>query len=263
MYHRKKKNSIDPKKLIFGRHPVMDALDAGTNLDKIMLSAAVKGPFEKELRSKCKTANIPLYIVQKERLNFITQKNHQGVLGFIAEITYQEIEHVYPLIFEGGETPLLLMLDGVTDVRNMGAIARSALASGAHALIVPQKGTAQINAEAIKSSAGALTKIPVCRTSSLENALDYLIENGVQVVSADLSGKKYLQSLDLSLPTVILLGSEDEGIRPHLLRKSTEIFKIPMKGEMDSFNVSVAAGIVLYESLRQREITDGGYSMEI
>lgn len=252
MQYKSKKPNIDKDKLIYGRHPVVDAIMNGMSIDKIMMSQAVKGDYEKELRHLCKDRNIPLHIVPKDRINYVTQKNHQGVLGFLSYLEYQLIEDVFPLIYDRGEVPLLMVLDSITDVRNMGAIARSAEAMGVHALIVPQKKTAQINAEALKTSAGALSKIPVCRTASLGNAIDYLLMNGVQVVAADLRGTDMLEELDLTMPTAIVMGSEDEGVRPHILRKATNWFKIPMLGTTDSFNVSVAAGIVLYETVRQR-----------
>lgn len=251
-YNKTKKPNIDKDKLIYGRHPIIDAIENGASIDKIMLSQSLKGDYEKELRNLCKERNIPLHIVPKDRISNITQKNHQGVLGFLSFLEYQLIEDVFPLIYERGEVPLIMVLDSITDVRNMGAIARSAEAMGVHAMIIPFKKTAQINAEAMKTSAGALTKIPVCRTASLGNAVDYLLMNGLQVVAAELRGKDTLEELDLTLPTAIVMGSEDEGVRPHILRKATSWFKIPMMGTTDSFNVSVAAGIVLYETIRQR-----------
>lgn len=257
MHFKRKKNPVDKQKLIYGRHPITDAIHHHKSIDKIMLSNAVKGEYEKELRKLCKDQNIPLHIVPKDRLNHITGKNHQGVIGFLAEIEYQLIEDIFPIIYDRGEVPLIVVLDGITDVRNMGAIARTAEACGAHALIVPQKKTAQINAEAMKASAGALNSIPVCRTASLANALDYLIMNGLQIIAADLRGDKMLPQLDLSLPTALVMGAEDEGVRPHLLRKVNHWFKIPMKGSTDSFNVSVATGMVLYESIRQRIDLEG------
>jgi 23S rRNA (guanosine2251-2'-O)-methyltransferase len=249
---RSKRPAIDKEKLIYGRHPVMDAIKNGMSVDKVILSQIVKGEFEKELRKLCKLADIPLQVAPKERLEKITKKNHQGIIGFLSHIKYLQIEDVFPMIYDKGETPLIIVLDGVTDVRNFGAIARSAEASGAHALIVPNKKTAQINAEAIKASAGALSTIPVCRTASLGNAVDYLLMNGVQVIAAGLQGKSYLHELDLTIPTAIVMGAEGEGIRPHIMRKANEVFKIPMKGQTDSFNVSVATGIILYETGKQR-----------
>lgn len=251
-YQHKKKTKVDQEKLIYGRHPVMEAIENGMSIDKIMLSQAVKGDFEKELKDLCQDRNIALHVVPKERLDFVTTNNHQGILAFLAYIEYQLIEEVYPTIVEKGEVPLIVILDSVTDVRNMGAIARSVEAIGAHALLLPDKKTAQINAEAIKTSAGALNKIAVCRTPSLGSAVEYLINNGVQVIAGDLRARSMLYEIDMTLPTAIIMGSEDEGVRPHLLRKAHKWFRIPMQGTTDSFNVSVATGIVLYEALRQR-----------
>lgn len=252
MQFKDKKTPVDKDKLIYGRHPIIDAIQNGMSLDKVMLSKSVKGPFEKDLRHLCKEHNIPLHTVSKDRIDSVTKKTHQGVVGFLSFVEYQLIEDVFPTIYDKGETPLIVVLDCVTDVRNMGAIARSAEATGAHAMIVPHKNTAQINAEALKASAGALAILPVCRASSLANALDYLIMNGVQIVAADLRGEDMLEDLDLTVPTAIVMGAEGEGVRPHILRKATKWFRIPMRGKTDSFNVSVATGIVLYETIRQR-----------
>lgn len=251
-HDRPKRPPIDKEKLLYGRHPVIDAVKNGMSVDKIILSQAIKGEFAKEVRDLCKMADIPLQVAPKERLDKITKKNHQGIIGFLSHIKYLQIEDVFPMIYDKGEIPLLVVLDGVTDVRNLGAIARSAEASGAHALIIPNKKTAQINADALKASAGALSTLPVCRTASLGNAVDYLVMNGVQVIAAGLQGKSYLHELDLTAPTAIVMGAEGEGIRPHIMRKANEVFKIPMKGQTDSFNVSVATGIILYEACKQR-----------
>ncbi len=251
MYYSKRP-VIDKEKLIYGRHPMIDAIKNGMSIDKVILADTVKGDYEKEIRKLCKLHGISMQVTPKERLNKITGKNHQGVVGFLSHITYQKIEDVFPTIYDKGEMPLIVILDGVTDVRNLGGIARSAEACGAHALIIPNKKTAQINAETIKASAGALSTLPVCRTTSLGNALDFLVLNGVQIIAADLSGKKYLHEIDLTLPTAIVMGAEDEGVRPHILRKTNEVFKIPMHGKTDSFNVSVATGIILYETIKQR-----------
>jgi len=252
MGHYKQRKKTDKEKLLYGRHPVVDAIENGMSVDKVILSKSIKGDFERKIRQLCKATDIPLQVAPKERLNKITGKNHQGVIGFLAYVEYQRLEDVFPTIYDKGEIPLVVMLDGVTDVRNLGAIARSVEAVGAHALIIPNKKTAQINAEAIKASAGALSSLAVCRTASLGNALDYLTMNGVQLIAADLRGEAMLYELDLTLPTAIVMGAEGRGIRPHILRKMNTYFKIPMKGKTDSFNVSVATGIVLYEVLRQR-----------
>ncbi len=239
------------EQLIYGRHPVLDALQNGMSVDKVWLAQSTKGGYDRELRQWCKTRNVPLQVVPKDRLDQVTKKNHQGVLGWLAHIEYQLIEDVFPTIYDRGEVPLLVMLDSITDVRNMGAIARSAEAMGAHALILPHKKTAQINAEALKTAAGAFSTLPVCRTASLGNAVDYLLLNGVQIVAADVRGETALAALDWTLPTALIMGAEDAGVRPHLLRKATA-FYIPMGGQTDSLNVSVATGICLYECRRQR-----------
>jgi len=250
----KKRPPVDKEKLIYGRHPILDAIKNGMSMDKVILQQGITGEFEIELRNLCKANDISFQVAPKERLNKVTMKNHQGVVGFLSYIRYQKLEDVFPMIYDTGETPLIVVLDGVTDVRNLGAIARSAEATGAHALVIPNKKTAQVNAEAIKTSAGALTTLPVCRTASLSNAVDYLKMNGVQVVAADLKGKSMLQEMDLTVPTAIVMGDESEGISPHILRRVDTYFKIPMNGKTDSFNVSVASGIILYESIRQRSL---------
>jgi 23S rRNA (guanosine2251-2'-O)-methyltransferase len=239
--------------VIYGRHPVMDGLNNGQSFEKIFLQQGVRGEFEKELRKKCKVYNIPLQVIPKERFNKITKKNHQGVAGYAAAISYYKLEDIFPTIYEKGETPLIVLLDGVTDVRNLGAIARSAEACGAHTLVLPNKGGAMINEETIKVSAGALTTLPVCRTNSIGNAIDYLKLNGVTIGGADLRGEQWLHEADWNAPTAIVMGDERRGISDHLVAKLDACFKIPMAGSTNSFNVSVAAGIVLYEILKQRK----------
>lgn len=237
--------------LVFGRHPIMEALEARLPFDKIILQQGIRGEFEVELRHTCKALNIPLQVAPKDRLNKITGKNHQGVIGFTAEAPYQSLENLIPLIYERGEIPLILLLDGVTDVRNFGAIARSAQAAGAHGIVVTHKRAAPLNEDAMKTSAGALNKLPVCREKTLHGALDVLELNGIPAFGASLEGKKALYELDWTQPAALVLGAEDTGIHPRLAER-LELFNIPMRGDMESFNVSVAAGIVLYESMRQR-----------
>lgn len=239
--------------LIFGRHPVVDAIASGKAIDKVMLQRGTTGKIEIELRKLCKKFDIPLQYAPKERLEkYARGKNHQGIIAFSALIPYYKLEDLLPLLFERNYPPLIVVLDGVTDVRNFGAIARTAEGAGAHGLVVPKKGAALINADAIKTSAGALTYIPVCRETSISAAVDFLIMSGVQVIASELGAEKSLKEIDFSLPTAIVMGSEGEGINPGVLKKATERFIIPMNGKTDSFNVSVAAGMILYEALRQR-----------
>ena len=239
--------------IIYGRHPVVDALRSGTPIEKVMLQQGIRGEMEKELRHLCRDENVLLQVVPKERLNKIVRGNHQGVIALQALIRYYRLEDVLPGIYEKSETPLIVLLDGVTDVRNFGAIARTAEASGAHALVIPQKNSAQINAEAMKTSAGALATIPVCRESSLIAAIEFLQLSGIKVLASSLEATKPLYELDLRQPAAFILGAEGEGISPAVARAADEQFVIHQKGTTDSFNVSVAAGMMLYEVMRQRE----------
>jgi 23S rRNA (guanosine2251-2'-O)-methyltransferase len=178
--------------------------------------------------------------------------NHQGIVGFLSMIRYYTLENVLPMIYEKSEVPLVLLLDGITDVRNFGAIARSAEICGVHAIVIPQRGNAQINEEAIKTSAGALTRIPICREKSLISAMEYLELSGIQTYASDLKGEKKLFEIDWKQPAAIIMGSEGEGVSFPVLKKVNQNFIIPQVGTTDSFNVSVATGIILYEVVRQR-----------
>jgi len=239
------------EELIYGRHPVLDAIRAGRELDKVILQRGTRGEFEKEVRALCKEHDIPLQYAPKERLQKWTKGNHQGIIALLAMIPYYRLEDLIPMLYEREDVPLIVILDGVTDVRNFGAIARTAECAGAHALVIPRKGAARINADAMKTSVGALAHLPVCREDSLNNAIDLLKMSGIQVFASDLKGEKILHELDFTVPTAIVLGSEDEGVSHSILNKS-ERFVIPQKGKTDSYNVSVAAGMMLYEVLRQR-----------
>jgi len=242
----------DTTTIIYGRHPIVDAIQAGQTIDKILLQQGTRGELEKEIRHLSKEYGIPLQYVPKEKLSQITKGNHQGIVGFISLVQYYLLEDVLPGIFEKSETPLILLLDGVTDVRNFGAIARSAEIAGVQTIVVPLKGSALINADAMKTSAGALAKIPVCRESSLAKAIDYLKLSGIRIFASDLKAEKMVYDLDFKQPIAILIGSEGEGINAALLRQADEVFKIPQVGTTDSLNVSVATGIILYEAMRQR-----------
>ncbi len=238
--------------IIYGRHPVVDTIRSGKPVDKLLLQQGIRGDFEKEIRHLCRDFDIPFKVVPKDRLNKFSNGNHQGVIALLSPIQYFKIEDVLPMVYEQSKTPLFLLLDEVTDVRNFGSIARSAEVCGADAIIIPSKGAARINADALKTSAGALTKIPVCRSSSLMNAIEYLQLSGIQILASSLKGEKKLYDLDLQVPTAFIIGSEGEGVSSALLRKADEQFIIPQLGETDSLNVSVATGIMLYEVMRQR-----------
>lgn len=242
--------------LIFGRHPVVDAIESGQAMDKLFLQQGIRGEFEKKIRHLSKQFNIPLQVVPKERLARFTKGNHQGIIGSLALVHYQKLEHILPFVYEQGKIPLLLLLDGITDVRNFGAIARSAACCGVHAIIVPMKASAQINAETIKASAGALHNMSICRVRSLISTIDELKLSGVQVLASDLTATTPIADMDLSLPTALILGSEGEGISKAVRAAANQCFIIPQESTTDSFNVSVATGIMLYESTRQRSINN-------
>lgn len=240
------------KDIIYGRHPVTDAINSGVSLDKVIFQQGIRGPFEKEIRHLTRQTNIPMQIVPKERMNKLTKGNHQGIIAFLSPIPFYRLEDVLPTIYERSEQPLIIILDGVTDVRNLGAIARTAEVCGAHALVVPLKGTAQINAEAMKTSAGALAKIPVCRENSLVKALEFLKQSGLSIMASSLKAEQSLHQLDWTMPTALVVGSEGEGISPAIIKDADELFIIPQRGTTDSLNVSVATGMILYEVMRQR-----------
>lgn len=242
----------DSSSLIFGRHPVVEAIEGGQTIEKVLLQQGTRGELEKTLRRLCKEHGIPLQYVPKEKLGSLVRGNHQGVVAMIAPLSYQDLDQILSKLAEEGKNALLLLLDGITDVRNFGAIARSAEICGADAIVVPQQGSAALNAEAIKASAGALTRIPVCRESSLLTAVDLIKSYHIQVLASSLERSQPIYEADLTKPTAIILGSEGKGVQPPLMRAATLRVRIPQVGLTDSFNVSVAAGIMLYEAVRQR-----------
>ena len=244
---------------IYGHHPVLEAIQAGKPVEKVFFQQGIRGDFEKEVRHLCRDFSVPLQVVPKNRLDKITKfKNHQGIAAFLSVVLYQTIEDVLPLVYEKGETPLLLLLDRVTDVRNFGGIVRTAVCSGVHAVIIPQSEAAPANEDALRASAGALARAVICREKSLFKTVEYLQQSGVQVVATGLTdAAKPIYETDLKTPTAILMGAEGEGLHPKLLSMSDEVAIIPQgnapDGEVfDSFNVGVAAGICLYEAMRQR-----------
>lgn len=238
--------------IVYGRHPVVDAIRSGWPVDKVVMQQGIRGEFEKEIRHLTKEYELPLQVVPKERLNKLAGGNHQGVVAFISPIPFQHLEDILPVVFENGLNPLIVLLDGVTDVRNFGAIARSAEVFGAHALVISSKKSAQVNAEAVKTSAGALTIIPVCREKSMIGAIELLKLSGVKVYVSDLNATSTLADLDWTIPVALVIGSESEGISSAVAGAADERFMIPQLGQTDSLNASVAAGIILYEATRQR-----------
>ncbi len=243
---------VRSSEFIFGIRSVLETIYAGKDIEKVFLKKGLQGELFKELLTTLEKTSIPFQWVPLEKLNKLTGKNHQGVIALISPVTYSNIEEIIPRLFEEGKFPLVLLLDGVTDVRNFGAIARTAECAGVHALIIPEKGSAQINADAVKTSAGALQKIPVCRSSNLTATLKFLQNSGLQVIAASEKGDEYYFQADLTVPTVLIMGAEDKGISSGLIQLSGKKVKIPVNGTITSLNVSVAAGILIYEAIRQR-----------
>jgi 23S rRNA (guanosine2251-2'-O)-methyltransferase len=239
---------------IFGIRPVIEAIKAGKQIDRLLIKQGLQGTLYHELMTEVKTHNIVYQIVPVERIELVTKKNHQGVLAWLSVIEYQYIANLLPMIFEKGEDPLIIALDGVSDVRNFGAIVRTAECLGAHAIIIPDKGSARITADAVKTSAGALHSFPVCREKSIVKAMEYLKESGLKIICAAEKSGVTASDAQLTGPAVLILGSEDKGISRELIALSDQQIKIPMVGTIASLNVSVAAGILLYEIVRQRSV---------
>jgi 23S rRNA (guanosine2251-2'-O)-methyltransferase len=245
-------DSRESNQMVFGIRAIIEAIKSGKEIESLYLQRGLTGGIILELRTLINEQEIGFQLVPIEKLNRLTTKNHQGAVAFISPISYDKIENIIPGIYEKGEVPLILILDGITDVRNFGAIARTAECAGVHALIVPAKGSAQINPDAIKTSAGALYKIPVCRHDSLFKTAKFLQESGLQLIACTEKTDDYLYQPDYTAPTAIVMGSEESGISVDLIRISDHLAKIPMYGEIESLNVSVSAGILLYEAVRQR-----------
>ncbi len=241
--------------LIYGHHPVTEAIRAGKAVEKVFFQQGERGEMEKEIRHLTKEYGIVLQVVPREKLNKMVKGQHQGVVAYLALVEYMSVEDVVPFVYEQGQVPLLVLLDGITDVRNFGAIVRSAECAGVHAVIMPQSGSAIANEEAMKASAGALARMRLCRVRSLFSTVEWLQQSGIQVVATALSDRAVpVFKADFTVPTAILMGSEGEGVHPKLQKMSDAVVKIPQATDFDSYNVSVATGIVLYEALRQRVI---------
>jgi 23S rRNA (guanosine2251-2'-O)-methyltransferase len=238
--------------LIIGRQPLIEAMQAGRAIDKILFQRNVSGESIGEIRKLAEKNNIPIQQVPQEKLFSLTRANHQGVLAFASLFTYIDLEQAVDHVVSEGLVPLFILLDGITDVRNIGGIARSAVCCGAQILIIPDKGIAALNEEALKSSAGALEKIHICRVNSLLKAVDSLHLHGIKVFASGMDAERKVYELDMREPCCIMMGSEDKGLQPYLRKAADAHFTIPMSGGFDSFNVSVAAGIVLYEAVKQR-----------
>jgi 23S rRNA (guanosine2251-2'-O)-methyltransferase len=243
-----------PKKssLVIGRSAVIAAMQEGPQLDRIYLDAAAKGQDINEIKRLASQNGVPINYVPVAKLNGFNVTNHEGCVAQIAKVQYQNLQDVISFVIESGEVPLFLMLDGITDIRNIGGIARTAYCTGVQAIIIPDKGVGALNEDAILTSAGALEKIAVCRVNSLMKAVDELHLNGIKVFASEMTAAKNIADIDFSEPCTIVMGSEEKGVYPALMKICDGKIKIPMKGDFESLNVSVATGIILYEVTRQR-----------
>lgn len=243
-----------PKKntLIIGRKSVIDAMQSGKALDRIYVNNKATGEDISRIRKLATQFNVPINYVPVEKLNGFNIEDHEGCVAVISKILYQDLQQLISWIVEKGDVPLFIILDGITDVRNIGGIARTAYCTGVHAIIIPDKGVGALNEDAILTSAGALEKIPVCRVNSLMKTVDELHLNGIKVFASEMTASKNVFEMELHEPVAIIMGSEEKGIYPALLKVCDEKFKIPMTGEFDSLNVSVATGMILYEAMKQR-----------
>lgn len=238
--------------IVYGRHPVMDLIESGKEIEKIIILKNIEREFLMEVQKLCKEKGIPLQHVPKEKLNRTTKENHQGIIATAALIQYQKIEDILPYLLDLNKVPLFLILDNITDVRNFGSIARSAECMGVDAIIIPDQGAAPVNDISMKTSAGALSRLSICKVKKLAETIGYLQNNGVMVFASSLQAEKKVHEMDFQEPSAIILGSEDHGVQKYILKSVDETFIIPQVGISDSLNVSVANGVILYEVVRQR-----------
>ena len=245
-------NNIEEKNYIFGIRAIIEAVEAGKTIDKLFIQKGLHNDLFAELWKLVREKRINYKHVPVEKINRLTRKNHQGVFAFISPIDFHNIEDVIPKLYEEGKNPLVLVLDRITDVRNFGAIARTAECAGVDTILIPEQNAAAINADAIKTSAGALHKITVCRTWNLKLAIQFMKDSGIQLVGCTEKTQDNMYKPDYTPPTAIIMGSEEDGVSPEFLKMCDARAKIPMAGKIASLNVSVATGVILYEAIRQR-----------
>ncbi len=247
---------MERNEYIFGIRAVIEAIEAGKDIDRVFIKKDLSGDLAAELLDLIKIHRIVVRRVPVERINKFTRKNHQGVVALLSAVTYHDIDNLVPMIYEEGRLPFLVLLDGITDVRNFGAIARTCECVGADAVVIPDHDSVTVNADAVKTSAGALHHLPVCRVHSILGAVKFLKDNGYQVIAASEKAALNYTQADYTTPVAIVMGSEDTGISPEVLRVCDTLVAIPQFGHIGSLNVSVAAGVMMYEVVRQRLAAD-------
>tara|TARA_R110002072_G_scaffold15884_15_gene63125 strand:- start:1901 stop:2665 length:765 start_codon:yes stop_codon:yes gene_type:complete len=239
------------KDLLIGTRPLIEAIESGKQIDKVLLQKGLKGNVSQELFPLLRKYNIQQQSVPIEKLNRITKKNHQGVIAFVSPVDFVSVEEVIARAYESGKDPLLLILDRITDVRNFGAIARTAECTGVQGIIIPSRGSAPVNFDALKTSAGALNHISICKEEKLKDSIEYLKNSGLSIVACSEKGKEIAYNSNLKGPLAIIMGSEENGVSPEYLKMCDKVVQLPMMGKIGSLNVSVAAGALLFEVIRQ------------
>ncbi|MCI6894784.1 MAG: 23S rRNA (guanosine(2251)-2'-O)-methyltransferase RlmB [Bacteroidales bacterium] len=243
---------IEKDQYIFGIRAVIEAIQSGKEIDKLLIKKDINGELISELFALVKEMHIPVQRVPIEKINRITRKNHQGVIAFLSAVTYYKLDDVVPVFYEEGLNPFVVVLDGITDVRNFGAIARTCDCAGVNAIVIPEKNSVSVNADAVKTSAGALNYVPVCREKNLVNAVKTLHNSGYKVIGASEKSSVNYTKVDYTGPVALILGAEDKGISKDLLKLCDNFVSIPEFGNINSLNVSVAGGVMMYEVVRQR-----------
>ena len=247
---------IDKSQVVFGIRAVIEAIESGKQVDKVLMKKDLGGELARELLSVTREYNVPVQRVPVERINKVTRKNHQGVIAFMAAVDYYHVDDIVPALYDEGINPLVVVLDGVTDVRNFGAIARTCECAGVNCIVIPERNSVSVNADAVKTSAGALNYLPVCRERNLVKAVQYLRDSGFKVMGASEKTDLNYTKADFTGPVAIVLGAEDTGISTDVLKLCDTLVAIPKFGQINSLNVSVAGGIMIYEVVRQR-LNDG------
>lgn len=247
---------IDKSQVVFGIRAVIEAIESGKQVDKVLMKKDLGGELARELLSVTREYNVPVQRVPVERINKVTRKNHQGVIAFMAAVDYYHVDDIVPALYDEGINPLVVVLDGVTDVRNFGAIARTCECAGVNCIVIPERNSVSVNADAVKTSAGALNYLPVCRERNLVKAVHYLRDSGFKVMGASEKTDLNYTKTDFTGPVAIVLGAEDTGISTDVLKLCDTLVAIPEFGQINSLNVSVAGGIMIYEVVRQR-LNDG------
>lgn len=238
--------------MIYGTRAVIEAIKAGRQIEKILIQSGLGNELVRELITVAKQHEVPFTYVPQEKLNRMSSKNHQGVICMLSAITYASLNDIIDFAYSQGREPFILILDRVTDVRNFGAIARTAECAGVDCIVIGDKGNAPITSDAMKTSAGALSYLPVCREKDLKKTITFLHDNGIMVVACTEKASKNVYDIEFTQPVALIMGSEEDGISDTLLRDADELAKIPQKGKIESLNVSVAAGVVMYEVVRQK-----------